>query len=137
MLHSVPLMQSVKLHWIQNMQCPFYVFECNLQSQCLIKTRMPFVKYICGQIFQQEFLIWSFFIFSLSLSTLLQCLNKDWIINWLGLSDIQQCFRPPYLYTLIFTSDLMFKKKILSGLYKKGFTVTKQQWYRWEIKQKH
>ena len=60
-----------------------------------------------------------FFILSLSLSLLILLLNTDWIINWLGLSDIQQCFRPPYLYTLIFTSDLMLKKKIFSGLYKR------------------
>ena len=64
-------------------------------------------------------MVFCFSSLSLSLSTLLQCLNKDWIINWLGLSDIQQCFRPPYLYTLIFTSDLMLKKKIFSGLYKR------------------
>ena len=69
-------------------------------------------------------MIWSFVFFLsqshffiLSLLTLL--LNTDWIINWLGLSDIQQCFRPPYLYTLIFTSDLVLKKKIFSGLYKR------------------
>ena len=116
MIRSMPLMQSAELHWIQNMSCPLmylnaiYKTNVKLKRKCLLSIISAAKYFNKNSWYGLLFFPFLCLILSLSLSTLL--LNTDWIINWLGLSDIQQCFRPPYLYTLIFTSDLMFKKKI-------------------------